>query len=467
MPKQELFIPIDCHTLATLFFTDKNSYYYRVKYLKEVQEILRKSLDITIQSGISPNYNYSTKNFFSFLKKTVLSLSSSSAEVKNFLEIFFINFQDINEEIINILEEYMEQHHLVEKTVDYYNKFYYFERSRGGTSKAFCDEKKIAELSINKIIKNFFSAEFSLFFDMIIDDDPKLIKAILNNYLKKIVKKSPAGWYSGKSKQNSDELYVSFIDLDFQDFLLVNFSKIKEEIYTLKSFVNLFVCMPNCILDKLQGIFFSEKLLAKLKKKIYEDQDMGSYEYKITELIAKLKKLAWFSLFFAGIFFWSAQSKARIFARIETGFFASNYREKLNQIKALEINVEQSLHSKVRTLKDNQALASCFVELVSIVDSLVTQSIPQHLAIFAFEKSEGLINSERRKLIKIVKLFTQLYGWYWEDHLLVKQEERINKVLNDAERQKNIILQKIDELIQDLQNAIMPDQKKSTFFGRL
>lgn len=467
LPGQGFFTPMSSLFSAAIPLPDTATY-YRQKYSGEAQYILYQSLDITENAEISPDYNYVPRKFFIYLRETIFKLPSSNESI-NLLEKFFLKFQVINEALIHALECYMMERYALIEAIDYYNKFYYFERSRGGASKAFFDEKKLEELGINKIVKNIFLLEFKLFFNATAQNNFALLQSSLSNILEYFIKESPVIQESLCKIKKSGEFYYSFIDLSFKDFLSANFLKIKNEIYFLDNHVHTFVLLSKNFFSQLKlGIFLRENLLARLKKNIYWNQREASYEQQVVELIAKLKKLSWFKLFFIGIFFWSIQSKKRIFEKIESNLIASIYKEKLTQIKALKTSLEQSLSSlntDAYNFNENQILASNFVSLVSIVNSLVAYPISQHLDIPSFVKMEGLTNAERTKLIETVKLFTRPMSFYWENCLLPREEEKINKNMGDSEREQSIILKKIEKLRQDLQKAIKRYERNSTCFS--
>ncbi|MES2142069.1 MAG: hypothetical protein V4471_04190 [Pseudomonadota bacterium] len=440
------------------------------EYVGEAEATLGRALRITLIYGINPDYNYSPRKFFEFLQETTLNIAFDK-EAEVCLKEFFENFHDMNEKIISIMECYVAQHYSLAKSIDYYNDFYYFERSRGvaGNAQVFSEAKKLEELNLNKVLKDIVLLQFSLNGNV----QPERL-LVINKDLDSL----PAFFFNKKINEETDinfnDSNFSFIQSssNFQELLKSYFNKIMSELAFFDSNRLVTISLPRYFFDRLKlGIFLGAKTLVKLKESIYTEESEGSYEYKVMNSVAKLMKVSRFKLFFKyGIFYWSEHSKKTIFEKIEGCLISDIYREKLNQLKEVKLKLEECLKQDIQDVVESQTIAATFVKFVKMLYPLIDYPLPQHLDIYSFGKVGSLTKEERENMIGTVELFTRPFR-SWQEHLLVRQKNKINTSIDELRKNKDIILYQIENLFQALKKAMYSAQetpnmhKGLVFFG--
>ena len=429
------------------------------EYVGEAEATLRRALRITLIYGINPDYNYSPRKFFEFLQETTLN-TAFDKEAEIFLKEFFDNFHDMNEKIISIIECYVAQHYALAKSIDYYNDFYYFERSCGivGNAHVFSEEKKLEELNLNKFLNDIVLLQFSLNANfqpgrlLTINND---LDSLLIFFNKKINEEMDINFNDSK---------FSFIQStsDFRELLKNYFNRIIFELKFFNENRLAIIFLPESFFDRLKlGFFLKERILVKTKESIYSDESEGSYEYKVKNSVEKLMKLSRFKLFFKyGVFYWSENSKKILSEKIEGCLIYDIYREKLNQIKEVKINLEEYLKQDVPDVVESQTIAAAFVKFVKMLSPLTDYPLPQHLDIYSFGKVRGLTKEERENMLGTVELFTRSFR-SWQEHLLSLQKNKINASIDKFRKNKDMILYQIENLYQAPKKAMYSAQETS------
>ena len=425
------------------------------KYTK-AEGILNQSLNI-VNTGINPDYNYSPVKFFEFLQ--AIALKNADKEVKILLEAFFKSFNDMKEKLISAVEYYVAQHYALAESIDYYNDFYYFERSRGVSfceENVFAKEKKLGELKLNEILSNIVLQSFSL-----ISVKRGKYLSLPDFFLESFNKAFNDKFFTSNEiecgvREEINSYVPSFFvnQLSFQELLQCNFDKIVKEVASLNETLS-FTKLPISFFKRLkEGIFLGEKRLTLLKESIYRNPAETSYEEKVAETVAQLKNLTRFKLFFKyRIFFWSRQSKEAVFAKINKYLISSIYEEKLNRIEEAKCDLEKALRQYNNTLKESRSIANNFVKLVGMLNSLIAYTIPQHL-------SDSPNRLTEKEMIETIKLFTLPMSFWW-NHCLERQEKEINDHMKKLETRKNIILNHMQKLFQNLKKACPTEESSN------